>query len=427
MKRCLLFLILSYIAIYNLLSVSFNEGNSIKIREGLFFSDDELSKFQWKSGLSNAEEKFFDNTRISLVTGGQGDEIWELFGHASFLVESPNNPDIMFDYGIFSFDKDFYKNFALGKLYYSMMESHASPRISNLKMADRDIYKLELNLSALEKCNLLLFLEYNNKAENRIYLYDYYLDNCATRLRDSYSYITGGEFRSWAENNMTGMTLRDYTIKYLSPVFIADWAINYLLGPSVDNKMSLWDAMFLPDILRESIEEYQGTESSRIYASESRSKLDTHNYFYLKTLILSLILTAIITLTYSKHRFIIKTGDLLSALIYIILFIMSAVLLFLETASIHKVTYFNTSLLVISPVTFIFAYLHIASLIKEEKRIKIKKLSSAMLIITLSLLIAKLIIIKLFYNANWAYYIVMIPLYAADSNIIDKIRYKKEK
>ena len=427
MKKHLLFILISSLAIHSLLSVSFNDGSSIKIRDGLFFSDEELSNFEWRNELSEAEEDFFENTRISLVTGGQGDEIWELFGHASFLVESPKHPDIMFDYGIFSFDKDFYKNFALGKLYYSMMESHASPRISNLKMADRTIYKLELNLSALEKCNLLLFLEYNNKAENRTYLYDYYLDNCATRLRDSYSYVTGGNLRDWAENEMTGMTLRDYTIRYLSPVFIADWAINYLLGPAVDKEISLWDAMFLPDILRESIEEFQETESSRIYTAESRSELPAHNYFYIKTALLSLIMTFFIILTYSKHKALRITGDLLSALTYFMLFIMSAVLLFLETASIHKVTYFNTSILVISPLTISFAYLHIASLFREEKRERIKKLSFAMLIITSALLIAKLIIMKLFYNANWAYYIVMIPLYAADSHILDKIRYKKDK
>ena len=41
-----------------------------------------------------------------------------------------------------------------------------------------------LNLTNKEKQKLFNYLENNYKPENRRYLYDFFYDNCATRIRD---------------------------------------------------------------------------------------------------------------------------------------------------------------------------------------------------------------------------------------------------
>lgn len=397
-----------------LFAVSFNNGESIEIRDNLFYSEKELQSFSWSTSLTESEREYYDKVTISLITGGRGDEIWEYFGHAAFLLETEDSESIMFDYGVFSFDKKFYINFALGKLYYRMLASYGRSRILALKSADRDIYKLELDLNATQKKNLIAFLEYNNKTENRTYLYDYYLDNCATRLRDIYSAMDSS-YKEWAMSVDTYKSFRDYTIEYLSPNFLASFGIVYLLGPNTDKDLTLYEAAFLPDVLRESIEEFQGSKSDKFYSSETKSPINKNAHFYIKCFLLSLVLCAISLLQYSKPKTLRKLSHGLLSLVYLIFGIMSLALLFLETMSIHKAAYFNTSLLVISPLTLYFFFLHITSLFGKEKRAKLYKAGKLYALFLIVLIILKFALSHFFFEANLGYYIVMLLLYSSET------------
>lgn len=414
MKKAI-FLFLTLFSAAILSAVSFDDGDAIKVRDDLFYSEKELSEFSWSDSLTAEEDSFYDTVTISLITGGRGSEIWEYFGHAAFLVERGGSESIMFDYGIFSFDEKFYINFALGKLYYSMMASYGKYRLLSLEDQDRDIYKLKLDLDNIQKKNLISFLEYNNQYENRTYLYDYYQDNCATRLRDLYNATTGGEYRKWAESINTGRSFRDYTIFYLSPNYIASFAITYLLGPSADRDLNLYEAAFLPDILRESIEKSNGTKSIELYTSESKPPVQNNPHFYLKTALLALIVSAISLLQYSKFKAIRKTSHGLLSIIYFILGLMSIALLFLETLSIHKVAYMNSAILVISPFVLHFFFLHAASLFRKERREALDKAGSISAIALIALLAIKLVLHRYFIEDDYACYILMIPLYISES------------
>lgn len=412
-KAIFLYLTLFFSAILS--AVSMDGGESIKIREDLFYSESELEKFTWADKLTEEENTYFDSVTVSLITGGRGSELWEYFGHAAFLVEIDDRDSIMFDYGIFSFDEKFYINFALGKLYYSMMASYGKYRLISLEDQDRDIYKLKLDLSNIEKKNLIAFLEYNNQYENRTYLYDYYKDNCATRLRDLYNAMTDGEYREWAEGIKTGKSFRDYTIFYLSPNYLASFAITYLLGPSADKELTLYDAAFLPDVLRESIEEFQKSESQLLYKSESKPPVDKNPHFFLKTALMALIVALISLMQYSDKKAIRKTSHIILSLIYLVLGIMSLALLFLETLSIHKVAYNNYAILVISPITLYFFNMHFRSVFKRDGREALRKAGLISAISLIVLLLIKLIFHSYFITGDYAFYILMIPLYLSES------------
>lgn len=414
MKKTI-FLFLALFSAAVLSAVSFDGGEAIKVRDDLFYSEKELSEFSWSDRLTSEEESFYDTVNISLITGGRGSEIWEYFGHAAFLVETEGRESIMFDYGIFSFDEKFYINFALGKLYYSMMASYGKYRLLSLEDQDRDIYKLKLELNNIQKKNLIAFLEYNNQYENRTYLYDYYKDNCATRLRDLYNAAAGGEYREWAETIDTGRSFRDYTIFYLSPNYLASFAITYLLGPDADKDLNLYEAAFLPDTLRKSIEESQGTESTLLYKSESKPPVENNPHFYLKTALLALIASAISLLQYSGYKAIRKLSHGILSLIYFILGLMSIALLFLETLSIHKVAYMNTAILVISPFVLYFFFLHAVSLFRKERRKALDKAGFISAIALIVLLAIKLIFHRYLIEDDYACYILMIPLYISES------------
>ena len=55
---------------------------------------------------------------------------------------------------------------------------------------NRTIKEQVLNLSTAQKQQLFNYLENNYKPENRKYLYDFFYDNCATKIRDVLSTVT---------------------------------------------------------------------------------------------------------------------------------------------------------------------------------------------------------------------------------------------
>ena len=104
---------------FELLAVSFIGKDTIKVREDLFYSEQELEEFRFEDKRApQSKEDFYSECDIYLLTGGPGSILWENFGHSSYIVKYPNGEAVAYDYGIFTFDESFFKNFALGRLYY---------------------------------------------------------------------------------------------------------------------------------------------------------------------------------------------------------------------------------------------------------------------------------------------------------------------
>jgi hypothetical protein len=97
---------------------------------------------------------------------------------------------------------------------------------------------------------LQAFLEWNERPENRFYHYDYYRDNCSTRVRDALDWAVGGRIRESSSQVPTGRTFRFHTLRLTSndpPVYTG---LELGLGEPVDRPISMWEEMFLPLALR---------------------------------------------------------------------------------------------------------------------------------------------------------------------------------
>lgn len=414
MKKILAFalLLLSLLPIF---TVSIAGRDSIAIRKDLFYSEKELNKFGMDKKATENAKDYIEECEVYLLTGGPGSIVWENFGHSSFIVEHPGGEFIAYDYGIFAFDDDFFKNFALGRLYYEAWETWADYRVESFIEDDRTVSVLPLDLDVDQKYSLITFLEYNTRPENSVYLYDYYYDNCATRLRDSYNAITGGEFRKWAEGIIVDETLRDYSQRYLSrSTFPVCFAINYLLGPSVDKEITLWEAMFLPEVLEAAIREYQGNESTTYYETIGRKDTPAKYGFLARTLAMGAIAAILIQLSYSNRKWIRKISDSFAIVVYLILTLMTLVLAILMTSSIHFVTYFNLNVLITLP-SVAMLYLHIRALFDENRfRPAIKKFAGISFRITLIVFAIKAVFSFIAIQDCFAYFTFMLMLYMAE-------------
>ena len=381
------------------------------MRPGLFYSEEELGKISFDDELPDSDREYYGNIDISIITAAPAEPVYIYFGHSGLSVEIPGREGIMFDYGTFSFSESFYHDFIFGLLYYSMSEAYESWRIDQFISEDRTTTRLPLDLSTEAKRGVIAFLSENAEPENRTYLYHYYNDNCATRIRDIYNSAEGGGFRKWAESIDTGKSFRDWSTPYMSPSLFFALFLNYLQGPSIDEPINLYQACFLPDVLEKTIAEYEDGTPELIYQTKTRKPVPEDYPLTIRAAAVGAVAAAVIALTGSGRRNIRRTGDILAAFIYIALGVMSSILAFMMFFTNHDVTYMNANALIISPLVFIPGVLHIVSIWKEKRRAIGLSVSALALIALITMLLQ---LITPFHQSNAFCCIIALMVYSAD-------------
>lgn len=199
---------------------------------------------------ASAFAQLSDSVKISVITCGPSQsELYTAFGHSAFRVNDPvTGYDAIYNYGVFNFrQKHFYLNFARGYLYYQLGVHDFRDFEYHYVLENRFIHEQELNLNAAQKKKLISFLNWNAQPENQHYRYDYFYDNCATKIRDVIKHVYGDSVK-FDENYIT----TDYTIRELTDLYLeyqpwGDLGIDICLGLPMDKKAAPLEYMFLPD------------------------------------------------------------------------------------------------------------------------------------------------------------------------------------
>ncbi|HYC86358.1 MAG TPA: DUF4105 domain-containing protein, partial [Chryseosolibacter sp.] len=191
-----------------------------------------------------------ERARVSVITCGPGQRVlYTAFGHSAFRIEDPvNGIDQVYNYGVFDFRrKNFYLNFARGQNYYKLA-AYPYPNFEyEYIYFNRFIHQQVLNLDQGQKQAFFDFLEENAKPENATYLYDYFYDNCATRIRDVTQKVLGDSVRFDGSYIQTDYTIRELTDLYLDYQPWGDLGIDICLGLPMDKRAAPHEYMFLPD------------------------------------------------------------------------------------------------------------------------------------------------------------------------------------
>ncbi|HEY8164655.1 MAG TPA: DUF4105 domain-containing protein [Gemmatimonadaceae bacterium] len=195
------------------------------------------------------------NLTVYLLTIGQGDAIWERFGHnAIWIHDEARSLDIAYNWGLFDFnDADFYSRFARGDMRYWMGALGLTETIAFYRGANRSIYAQELDLTPAQKRDLQAFVEWNALPQNRYYSYDYFRDNCSTRVRDAIDRVLGGAIQRVSDRTITQTTYRSHTRRLIQRDHLFYTGIHFGLGQPADRRISVWEEMFLPMRMRESL------------------------------------------------------------------------------------------------------------------------------------------------------------------------------
>jgi hypothetical protein len=200
-----------------------------------------------------AQERSISSPTISVLTFGPGDQAFSKFGHDAVWVHDPKEPphrrDLVFNYGTFTFDSPWLVlDFLEGKLIYWLSVSTLQSTLRAYQKDNRSVSAQELNLDRFAAEQIAQFLHQNAKPENRYYLYDYYRDNCATRIRDLLDRQLEGRLAAASRRPAT-LTYRQHTRRLTADSPLLFFALDLAMGPLIDEQISEWDEMFLPSRL----------------------------------------------------------------------------------------------------------------------------------------------------------------------------------
>jgi hypothetical protein len=188
-----------------------------------------------------------ENVTLSLLTMGSGTRIWELFGHnAIWIHDNVTQRDTVFNWGVFSFRQShFILRFLKGDMLYAMGGDSLQWIGIAYRYLNRSVYSQELDLTAAEKDSVLKQIQWYARPENVNYKYDYFLDNCSTRVRDIVDNALRGQLRAQA-GDRTGKTYRWHALRLMQDNLPLVVGVNIGLGRPADRELTKWQEMFLP-------------------------------------------------------------------------------------------------------------------------------------------------------------------------------------
>ncbi len=193
-----------------------------------------------------------DEAEISVLTCSPGNEAYSVYGHSAIRVKDLSyDYDIVFNYGIFDFSTpNFVYRFASGQTDYLLGAYGFSDFVQEYVAAQRSIFEQVLNLTQVEKQKVFDFLLWNAKPENRVYRYNFFFDNCATRVRDVIQEESDGVV-IFPEYDVPPRTFRELIKEYHSKLIWVNFGIDLVVAAPSDKKATAYDEMFLPDYLME--------------------------------------------------------------------------------------------------------------------------------------------------------------------------------
>lgn len=206
-----------------------------------------------------ASASTFDESRNAaetwLVTYGPGEIYWQRFGHNAIWIRDPQlGLDHVFNFGFFDFaQENFILRFLRGRMLYFSAAQPAREEFASYIDEDRSIRAQRLALSPEQQQQLTGFLLHEVRPENRDYRYDYYRNNCSTRVRDALDQTLGGRLSADFARLPAAQTWRDHTRRLTVADFWLYLGLEIVLGAPVDQPIDAWQEMFIPALLADAV------------------------------------------------------------------------------------------------------------------------------------------------------------------------------
>ncbi len=199
-------------------------------------------------------------TRVSVLTMGPGDHPFTRFGHNALLLEWDRDGYTrtqVYNFGTFEFDGlHGVSDFMAGRFRYWLSVTDLETTVRAYAAANRSLTAQELDFTPGERAALATALVDNARPEHRYYDYDYYRDNCSTRVRDAVDRVVAGALR----RSVVGpgqFTFRQHTLRLVGDTPWLYFGLDIALGTPTDRPTTRWDELFLPQELHDALSHAQ--------------------------------------------------------------------------------------------------------------------------------------------------------------------------
>lgn len=297
----------------------------------------------------------------AVLTCGPGDEFYTTFGHSAIRIcDTAQGIDVVYNYGVFNFGiPHFYWEFAKGNLNYRIDRTSFLNFMYEYQYDGRAVWMQKLNITNQELNNLFVFLEWNNLPENQYYQYDFFMDNCATRVRDCVGNCLNHRKAFTEQKSEDDCSFRDLLYSCTEETLL--WwrfGIDLVLGARCDKKASNLEQMFSPLVMAQQFDTLTFSDTREPVAEtpiqiliETRDPLHrsispTISFWCLFVIILSFTVIA------WKKNWKLRWLDII---LFLLIGLISLLILFLWFFSSHYCTKINLNLLWCSPLFLYFA------------------------------------------------------------------------
>ena len=325
-----------------------------------------------------------DSVEIGLVTCSPHEEIYSLYGHTALRYhDHASGEDLVFNWGVFhAEDNNFVWRFTMGQTDYELGVAPTHAFCKYYKEWGSQVTEQVLRLTAEEKLHIAQALGINLRPENRVFRYNVFYDNCATRPRDiivrnlqgtiHYSPATaknlpqlgeaGGGFSQWGEAGGGFPSFRSMVRTCTAGHPWTTFGNDILLGARADMPTTQHEQQFLPANLRHDFDRATVTRkgSSEPLVSERRELVPpgvqvVEPGFPLTPFACAMLLLAV-TLSVSLFEWTRKTATRWFDLLLMSVTGLAGCILTLMLFSEHPTTSTNLQVLLLNPLPLLFLW-----------------------------------------------------------------------
>jgi hypothetical protein len=218
------------------------------------------------AGYSHLNAQTSQGVSVYLITCGPGTATYSIYGHSALRIAIPErNTDLVYNWGVFDFaTPNFAWKFAKGRLDYKLGVVSFDRFQQEYFLEQRWIKSQKINLEPDEINILFGLISDNLKPENLTYRYDFFYDDCSTRIRDLLEKSIGNKLTYPPEPRKDIPTFRDMVGKYQRPFPWLKLGVDLIMGTPGEKKASFRDKMFLPLDMQEGLSAALINRNSRL-------------------------------------------------------------------------------------------------------------------------------------------------------------------
>lgn len=293
--------------------------------------------------------------RIGVATMQPGEIFFERFGHNAIVVDDPAaGPPLSYNFGFFDpAEPDFHLRFLRGEMRYRLAVLPFAEDLAYYDSVGRGVSIQWLDLDATAATALAGRLAWNARPENATYTYDYFTDNCSTRVRDAIDAALDGALARRLQGRSQGNTFRSEAVRLARPDRLMALGFDVGLGPASDRPNALWDDAFVPMRLAQSLREMQLADGRPLVVAEEvllphrlAAEPEPRRVAWWPWLLAGLLLAALAWTQRGRPRLVAAAA----VPAWLACALVGAVMLYIWLATAHRFGWANHNLLLLNPL-----------------------------------------------------------------------------